>query len=126
MERVFNFWDDWSWVGTVVILLLAGITAVSAVIPFAKEKRFGAAEMVLRLSAGIALMAVCLLELLGLVRGEWIWATLGTVFGTLLVMEGTGIITYTTVGLRKWFSVLGGAIILSWGAGIAISLIVPK
>ncbi|MFZ5866515.1 MAG: hypothetical protein ACOYXY_11600 [Thermodesulfobacteriota bacterium] len=126
MEQVFNFLDGLSWVWTVVILLFAGITAASAVADFAKEKRIGAAEMVLRLSAGVALMAVCLLQLLGLVRGDWIWATMGIFFGMLLVLEGIDMISYTTVGLRKGLAVLAGAIFLLWGVGIAISLVVPK
>ncbi|MEW6532381.1 MAG: hypothetical protein AB1473_16240 [Thermodesulfobacteriota bacterium] len=123
MEQVFNFLDDWSWVWTVVILLFAGITAASAVADFAKEKRIGAAEMVLRLSAGVALMAVCLLQLLGLVRGKWTWATFCMVFGVLWVMEGTGIISRTG-GVRKWLAVLAGIIILLYGTGIAIGLVV--
>ncbi len=90
-------------------LFLGGALAFMAVAGYVKEERFSCAEMILRLSAGTALMAIGLLLLMG-ISPKWLaWSSWSMALGILFIMESTGILSASlTGGMAKRLSVLCG------------------
>jgi hypothetical protein len=123
MEQVLDRIPVWGL--AIANLMVGGVLAIVAVAGHVKEKRTGIAlRSAILLLATTALIAVGFLVLLDIAESKWADVNLCMVFGLLLILAGTGVMsTPLTGGIRKWLSVAFGASLVLWALLTSLGLL---
>ena len=119
MEQLLDRVAVWGEAGASI--LFGAVLVIMAVEGYTK-RAFRSAETLVRLSAGAAPIAIGLLCLMDFAGKDLISLGWMTVLGMLFLMEGIGILSVSLTGaMRKWLSVLFGAVFLLWSLSNALA-----